>query len=70
MRQLLGFAGLLLAASVSAAGHRIWEIRVQMIAHASMRMAPRAISTMPGQFDRSPKPAAGRGGSRVPFEGD
>jgi hypothetical protein len=40
MRQLLGFAGLLLAASASAAGHRIWEIRVQMIAPASMRMAP------------------------------
>jgi len=53
MRQLLGFAGLLLAASVSAAGHRIWEIRVQMIAPPSMRMMPRTISTRPGQFDRS-----------------
>jgi hypothetical protein len=69
MRQLLGFAGLLLAASASAAGRRIWEIRVQMIAPPSMRMMPRTISTRPGQFDRSPKPAPGREGSRVPLAG-
>ena len=36
------------------------------MAPANMRMAPSAISTKPGQFVLSPKPAPGRRGSRVP----